>query len=247
MSEPAEIKLPGLSLPAKLLCTAYLCAVGLGMVFGMPKIFFAHNMADGKPMLTPRDLVLTYYGDPEHPKIEQVLKITVISGHDNIGGTADKLIGWTKAGAPQDQFEDIKDILDTYCVNCHSPGAAAGSAPFQDYETVKGIFASRGGMPWKRLLTLSHTHMLGTSAVFMLASLIVLFSSLRPGLKGVLMLLPFAAIVMDIGSWWLAAYVSPVFVYTIIAGGALLGISFLLQFIACMQDLWLRRPTEEEG
>jgi len=246
MGNEHKITLPKLSqmpLPAKLLCTAYLLAIGLGFLFAMPKIFLAHNMADGKPMLTPKDIVLTYYGDPEHLKIEQVLKISQTSGHEGIGKDADTLVNWAKSGAPEEQFPEIKDILDTHCVNCHAAGAVASSTPFEEYQTVKKIFTGRGGMSVKRLLTVSHTHMLGTAAVFMLTSLVVLFSSLSERKKIFALVLPFFAIVLDIGSWWLTAFVSPIFAYTVILGGALLGIAFLVHFCVGIYSLWLKKPS----
>ena len=81
--------------------------------------------------------------------------------------------------------------------------------------------------------------------IFVLTGTAVLFCQTRPGVKVILVLLPFVAITLDIGSWWLTAYVSHLFAYTLMLGGSLMGVAFLLQFLFVMYGLWLQRPSAQ--
>jgi hypothetical protein len=61
-------------------------------------------------------------------------------------------------------------------------------------------------------------------------------------LKSVLIALPFLAILVDIGSWWLTK-VSLTFAYTVIIAGGVMGLAFLLQWLICAHQIWfLRAP-----
>jgi hypothetical protein len=58
-----------------------------------------------------------------------------------------------------------------------------------------------------------------------------------------LVAVPFLAIWMDIGSWWFTKN-EPIFAYTVIAGGALMGLSLALQIGISLVEMWGARSVE---
>jgi hypothetical protein len=44
---------------------------------------------------------------------------------------------------------------------------------------------------------------------------------------------------MDIGSWWATKYLSSLFAFTVIAGGALMGLSLALQILISLWEMWI--------
>ena len=58
-------------------------------------------------------------------------------------------------------------------------------------------------------------------------------------LKFVSITIPFLAIWLDIGSWWLTKY-KPVFAYAVIIGGLLMGLSLAIQICFSLYEMWLK-------
>jgi len=69
---------------------------------------------------------------------------------------------------------------------------------------------------------------------------IFILTEMRPWLKRTMVAVPFAAIAMDIGSWWFTRYAAGFFAYTVIIGGALMGLSF-----ASLYQMWLYKPKAQ--
>jgi hypothetical protein len=61
-----------------------------------------------------------------------------------------------------------------------------------------------------------------------------------------LVAVPFVAIWMDIGSWWFTKN-EPIFAYTVIAGGALMGLSLALQIGISLVEMWGARSVESKA
>ncbi len=56
----------------------------------------------------------------------------------------------------------------------------------------------------------------------------------------VVVLTTFAAILLDIGSWWLTHY-QAVFAYTVLAGGALMSLVVPIQVLVPVDQMWFKR------
>jgi hypothetical protein len=48
--------------------------------------------------------------------------------------------------------------------------------------------------------------------------------------------LPYLAIVLDIGSWWLTKYLDPAFAYVVFIGGAGMGLALTVQIFISLWD-----------
>jgi hypothetical protein len=51
--------------------------------------------------------------------------------------------------------------------------------------------------------------------------------------------LPYLAIVLDIGSWWLTKYLDPAFAYVVFIGGAGMGLALTAQIFILLWDMWI--------
>jgi hypothetical protein len=93
------------------------------------------------------------------------------------------------------------------------------------------------------LIQTSHTHLFGQTLIAGLLGLIFLFSSVGEGKKTLILALPFAGTVIDIGGMWLTRFVwSPLSVLVII-GGSLFALGYVLITALSLYDLWLRKEV----
>ena len=99
---------------------------------------------------------------------------------------------------------------------------------------------------WMRtplLIQTSHTHLFGQTLIAGLLGLIFLFSSLGERVKTLLIALPFAGTLVDIGGMWLTRFVWPPFGVLVIAGGSLFALGYVLITAVSLYELWLKREA----
>jgi uncharacterized membrane protein YhfC len=83
------------------------------------------------------------------------------------------------------------------------------------------------------------------SFIFMPTSFVFVFSETSPIFRTILVAIPFLAIWLDIGSWWFTRN-DPIFAYTVIGGGALMGISLAVQIVISLYEMWLAQSTRRD-
>ncbi len=76
--------------------------------------------------------------------------------------------------------------------------------------------------------------------MFLLLSLIFLATRVKDRWKITLVFLAYFGIVADVVSWWLAK-ASVFFAYLIVAGGGILGITFLFFFFVPLWEMWVKK------
>ncbi len=80
--------------------------------------------------------------------------------------------------------------------------------------------------------------MFGVTFIFFVMGLIFSHAYVRPvWFKCAVIALPFLAIIIDTGSWYLTK-INPAFAWTVIVGGALMGLSFATEWIVSMYQIW---------
>jgi hypothetical protein len=77
----------------------------------------------------------------------------------------------------------------------------------------------------------------------LLVGALFMMTGFGPTVKFALGPLPMLAILLDIGSWWLARYVEP-FIYVIAAAGAVFGAAYGLQILCILCSLWCGRKED---
>jgi hypothetical protein len=227
----------------KVLYSMILLMLGIGYLFAMIQIFEVHAGVDGKPGLSVRDIQIAYAGTPENSRLETALRgpMAGMASPEQIR----RIISWARAGANEQEFSsDIRPILQERCVACHS-GANPNLPKLVGYDDVRPLTESDHGVSIGALVRVSHVHLFGMTFIFAFLGLIFSHAYVRQRyLKSILIALPFLAIFVDIGSWWLTK-VSIVFAYTVFAGGTAMGVSFALQWLISIYQLWfLRTPPE---
>lgn len=236
-----------LSLPVKVLFSAYLLTIGTGYLIAVLYVFLIDVEPHRKMgMDVLQGTIHKYYGRRGDTRIEGVLRGSMGVYLDAV---EKKLISeWVESGASAEGFPGVKLIIDKNCVRCHNPASGRGIVPLTTYAEVKTVTNVDLGESIKGLARVSHVHLFGISLIFINSGFIFSLSSINRRLKLVIMVTPFLAILTDIGSWWFTKY-KPVFAYTVIAGGALMGLALAAQITVPLYEMWFkeyRLPPREK-
>ena len=122
----------------------------------------------------------------------------------------------TSSSARGDLFSDAEVADET----------PAESSPF--YKTEQFVWT----LKW------THIHLFGMNMIFVFMGAITIFLDMRAGWKTLLVVLPFAGILIDISTMWLKGYVSPAFFWLHIPGGGLFGIPFFYVSLRAFREMW---------
>ena len=102
-------------------------------------------------------------------------------------------------------------------------------------DTGTGIFT---------LVRVSHIHLFGLTMMFYILGTIFSHAYLQPAwFKAAVIATPFAALVLDIGSWYFTKLYQP-FAWVVIGGGALMALAFAFMWAVSLYQLWLWRAPE---
>jgi hypothetical protein len=157
-----------------------------------------------------------------------------------------QVVEWIHRGAGEESFPSVRPIFLEDCAGCHSPESGMPIAPLTTYEEVTAYTGMDMGQSIKSLVRISHIHLFGMSFIFLLTSGIFVLSEIDWRWRAVLVAIPFLAIWMDIGSWWFTK-LQPLFAYTVIIGGTLMGLSLAAQLLISLWEIWLRKAPRERG
>ena len=227
------------SVSEKLLDTMFLLLLSVGYLFAMVLLYTTISPLDGKPGLSTDDIRIKYYGSRSGTRLENALN-GIMKDYRSKEEHA-TIIKWIYAGATKEQFgKKIAPIITKTCGKCHGPE----SAPVPDittYEKMMTMVTMDTGESLINLVRVSHIHLFGLSMIFYLLGRMFLLTELPVWLKRVMVVIPFVAIFLDIGSWWFTHYKN-VFAYSVFGGGALMGMSFAFQFTITIYQMWFYRP-----
>jgi hypothetical protein len=232
-----------LPLSMRTLFSATLVVLGIGYLFAMIQIYESHAGRDGKRGLSAEDIAIAYSGSPV-TRLEAAL-----SGPMSGMLPADEravIIASLHKGLDQVEFEaHVRPIVDQRCLSCHG-GSNPHIPNLKGFENLSKVTEMDTGMTIASLIRVSHIHMFGITFIFFLMGLIFSHAYLRPvWLKSVVVLLPFLAIVIDIGSWYLTK-IDTAFAWAVIIGGVMMGLSFAFQWIVSMYQLWFYKYSTAE-
>jgi len=89
----------------------------------------------------------------------------------------------------------------------------------------------------------THIHLFGMNMIFIFTGLIAIFLDTGIRWKTLLVVLPFAGVLIDIAAMWLKGFVSPAFFWLHVPGGGLFGFSFF--YVACRSvwEMWWMRKN----
>lgn len=220
----------------KLLYTMMLLIMGCGYIFAMIQIYEVHAGRDGKPGLSVEDIKIAYSGSQADTRLEIALKGPMSSMLPEEERAT--IINWIHSGADRPGYDStVAPILQTRCLACHD-GSNPHIPNLDGFNNVSQVVQMDTGVSIGTLVRVSHIHLFGLTFIFGFLGLIFSHAYVRtPYVKSIMVLIPFIAIFMDIASWWLTK-VSTAFSYTVVIGGALMGISFLYQWVVSIYQMW---------
>jgi hypothetical protein len=237
MSNRSFFHFSALPMSTRMVYTMTLLVLGTGYLFAMLQVFFSHAGLDGNANdISAEDIRVAYHGSESDTRLETALK----------GPMADMLpaeeraviFSWVKGGSTAEAYESqVKPILENRCLGCHD-GSNPHMPNLSSYDGVSKLVAKDTGATIPTLVRVSHIHLFGITFIFFLISSIFTHAYMRPlWIKCVVIVLPFLTILTDIFSWYLTKWF-PGFAWFIIGSGALMGISFTVQWVVSMWQMW---------
>lgn len=230
-------RLRSLSPASKIALTGFLVLAGIAYIFGFLNILVTYQMTDGERGLSVKDVELVYYGSPRtalEASIDGSMR-QYFSTDNNYNVVKD----WIRLGMDPNTFGAVQRVFDNDCVSCHNRESyAAADIVLENYADAEPLLKQDSGKSISRLISLTHTHLPSTLVLLFLMMFVFSFTSFPDWLKVLGYAVSIAAIVIDIGSWWLAK-LAPGFAVLVIIGGAMLGTSFAALTVLGLWDLWL--------
>lgn len=239
MSPIRSIHFTHLPMSLRVLFTMVLLVFGTAYLFAMINVWESHAGKDGDPMLTAKDLMISYGGNKEGTKLESALR-----GPMQSMLPADKrqtIFDWLHSGAKQEEYDKIEPIMKDHCVTCHNPGTNPHLPELVTYEGVSKVTAKDEGMTIATLVRVSHIHLFAITFIFFIVGYIFTHAYVRPvWLKCIVIAVPFASLILDVASWYLTK-IWPPFAWVVIGSGAFMGTSFGFMWLVSLYQLWFYR------
>lgn len=233
------------TLNEKLLHTSFLLLVATAYIMALTYLYTEYDDIDGQVGLSVEDVAENYYGNRSGTRLEAALRgamgnyIEIEQRHH--------IVEWLKSGAPREDYESVvQPILNEQCVGCHSASSGLKIPDLSNYEGVKQEANVDTGVSLHSLMKVSHIHLFGIALVALGIGLVFRFSLLPDWFQQSLTLLPFVAILIDIAAWFLTKW-DPVYAYTVVVAGGMLGLSWALQIIISLYQIWFLRYRPETG
>lgn len=206
-----------ISVSERILNTVFLLTIGLGYLMALANLYYTHTGLDGKPGLSFEDIVISYHGSNKQTRLD-----TAINGimKSNLTYPSDKdvILQWIKHGADEPEYkEKVAPILNRDCVKCHTPTINPALPDLTHYATVSEV-AHSGGEPIPALVRVSHIHLFGIAFILFFIGKIFLLCDINVYVKRVAVVIPFAAMLLDVLSWFITKEISS-FAYVVVYSG----------------------------
>lgn len=225
-----------ISISEKILNTVFLLTIGLGYFVALANLYYTHQGRDGKAGLSVDDVMALYHGSHTQTRLG-----AAISGimEANLKYKSDKevILKWINEGAEEAGYkEKIAPILNRDCILCHTPAINPSLPDLTKYAGVAEV-AHGGGAPISVLIRVSHIHLFGIAFILFFVGKIFILCDMNVIVKRVAVVIPFAAMLLDVLSWFITKSI-PEFAYVVIGSGALMGFSMGMQIVVSVYQMW---------
>ena len=238
----------------RVLFTSALCILGLGYLFAIIYLFHSVSGKDGNPLtLTYQDVVITYAGSGKGSRIEAALRGPMSAMLPAEEST--RIMTWVQEGAARPAYEsDVRPILDKRCMTCHD-GSNPHLANLDGYDNLKKVTERDTGTGVFTLVRVSHIHLFGLTFIFFIVGFVFSHAYVRPvWFKGLIVVLPFICVAIDVGSWYMVKVYHP-FAWLTMASGGVMALSFAYMWVVSMYQMWwaktppqvIQRASEDVG
>lgn len=228
-----------IGLPIKVLFTCFLLTIGLGYLFAVIYLFLIDLEPHSKKGIgMVQSVIIKYYGQRGTTRLEAALEGSM--GENVTAAQREAMVEWIRKGAREDGYDAVEPIFSNQCVGCHGRESDMGLSPLETLEDIRAYTGLDFGQSVKTLARVSHIHLFGMSFIFLLTGGIFALSGVRPVWRALWAAMPFLSIWMDIGSWWFTRF-QPLFAYTVIVGGLLMGTALAVQILWPVYEMWFSR------
>jgi hypothetical protein len=223
------------------LYTAVLIVMSVGYLFALIYLFHTYAGRDGNPRsLSYQDLVVAYSGTGKASRLESALRgpMSTMLPADELN----RVVSWVQKGSDRNGYETgIRAVLDERCMSCHD-GSNPHLADLGSYDKLLKVTQQDTGADIFTLVRVSHIHMFGISFIFFIVGIIFSHAYVRPvWFKCAVIALPFAAIMLDVSSWYFTKLYHP-FAWVVMCAGATMGLCFAFMWVVSMYQMWVS-PT----
>lgn len=221
----------------KLLFSGFLLLVGMGYLMALTLIYFTDASLDGKQGLSIQDIADNYYGNRSGTRLEAAIR-GPMAPHLKSIQERNVIVNWLKSGESQSQFDkQVHPILQKDCLQCHSPASGLNIPDLSRYDTVMKVAQVDTGTSIATLVKLSHIHLFGIGLLLLAIGMIFRYVELPTLLKNSITVAPFVAVFVDVLSWYLTKW-DPVYAYTVVVAGAVVGLSMAIQILVSLWQMW---------
>ena len=236
------ISLRDMPVTLRVLFSSFLIVIGIGYLMALSYLFLVdvepHQQA-GQGLV--EGISEKYHGSTSGTRLEAALKGTMA---DKLTSEErDRVFQWVRDGATADDYSKIEPILTQKCGICHSAQSGLPISSLTSLEDVQKVTKTDTGLSLLQLARVSHIHLFGISMMFVLTGAISALSVTPIWFRVTVLVIPYLAIIMDIGSWWATKYYDPVFAHIVLIGGAFMGLAMACQILVSLWDMWIAPLT----
>ena len=242
MADNTYTRFNDISISERILNTVFLLTIGLGYLAALANMYYTHQGLDGKAGLSVEDVVISYYGSTKQTRLGTAVT-GIMKTNLKIKSDQDVILKWIHSGASETAYnDDIVPILNRDCVMCHTPSINPSLPNLTNYEGVSEV-AKPGGVTIPTLVRVSHIHLFGIAFILFFIGRIFLLCEINVYVKRIAVVIPFAAMLLDVVSWFITKSI-PEFAYVVILSGALMGISMGMQILLSIYQMWFYSRNE---
>lgn len=222
----------------KLLYSGFLMLVGIGYLMALTLIYFTDSKLDGKPGISVQDIADNYYGNRSGTRLEAAIRGPMAPQLNSLQ-ERNKIVDWLKSGETRAQYQKVvQPILQKDCLQCHSPKSGLNIPDLSNYQGVMKVAQVDTGTSVATLVKLSHIHLFGIGLLLLSVGMIFRHAELSAVLKNTITIVPFVSVFVDIVAWYLTKW-DPVYAYTVVVAGALLGLALAIQILLPLWQMWI--------
>jgi len=225
------------------LYTATLIVLGVGYLFATIYIFASHAGRDGNPALSVDDIIIAYSGSKSDTRLEAALKGPMANMLPQ--AERDEIVAWVRRGALKEEYaSSVKSITENRCSACHD-GKNPHLPNLMGFDNLSKVIEIDTGMDIFTLVRVSHIHLFGITFIFFIVGIIFCHAYIQPlWLKCIILITPFLAILLDIGSWYLTKLYPP-FAWVVMISGGVMGLVLAIQILTSIYQMWFYTVPQE--
>jgi len=236
------------SISEKLLDSMFLLMMGTAYLFALLHMYYSHEGRDGEPGLSAKDVMIAYYGTHEQTRLGAAIQGPMANNFPSEQAKQD-VLDWIARGTSEEEFESkVKPIFENNCIMCHSTESGMGLPALATYSDVMALTEMDTGVSVPALVRVSHIHLFGIAFILFFVGRIFLLCEMPILWKRIAVVIPFVAVLIDILAWYVTKIV-PGFAYVVIIAGGLMGVSFGMQILVSVYQMWFygtKQRIEEE-